>query len=74
MKIKLKLFATLRNDRFDEMELDVEKGSRIDFLFDRFKLKQDDVAIIFINGRHADYHSLLNDGDDIAFFPPIGGG
>lgn len=74
MKVKLKLFATLRNDRFDEMELDVEKGSRVDFLFDRFKLKQDDVAIIFINGRHADYNSLLNDGDDIAFFPPIGGG
>ena len=74
MKIKLKLFATLRNDRFDEMELDVEKGSTIDCLFDRFKLKQDDVAIIFINGRHADYSAFLNDGDDVAFFPPIGGG
>lgn len=74
MKIKLKLFATLRNDRFDEMELDVEKDSRIDSLFDRIKLKQDDVAIIFINGRHADHSTLLNDGDDVAFFPPIGGG
>ena len=74
MKIKLKLFATLRNDRFDELELDVEKGSNVDILFDRFKLKQDDVAIIFINGRHADYNTLLNDGDDVAFFPPIGGG
>jgi len=74
VKIKLKLFATLRNDRFDELELDVEKGSSVDLLFDRFKLKQDDVAIIFINGRHADYSTLLNDGDDVAFFPPIGGG
>lgn len=74
MKIKLKLFATLRNDRFDEMELDVEKSSSVDLLFDRFRLKQDDVAIIFINGRHADYNTLLNDGDDVAFFPPIGGG
>lgn len=74
MKIKLKLFATLRNDRFDEKDLDVEKDCRVDILFDRFKLKQDDVAIIFINGRHADYSSLLNDGDEVAFFPPIGGG
>jgi len=74
VKIKLKLFATLRNNRFDEIELDVENGYSVDFLIDRFKIKQDDVAIIFINGRHADYSSLLNDGDDIAFFPPIGGG
>ncbi|MFA5518667.1 MAG: MoaD/ThiS family protein [Spirochaetota bacterium] len=74
MKIKLKLFATLQSGRFTEIELEVEAGADINFLLNKFNLKPKEVAIIFINGKHADYNTKLNEGDDIAFFPPIGGG
>ncbi len=74
MKVKVKLFATLRQDRFAEQEFDVESGIDVDFMLKKFNLKHEEVPIIFINGRHADFDSVLKENDDIAFFPPIGGG
>jgi len=74
MRVKVKLFATLIEGRFAENYFDIDSGSDIDYLLNKFELTHQDVTIIFINGRHADYNTLLNDGDDIAFFPPIGGG
>lgn len=74
MKIKLKLFATLQFGRFTENEFEVETGADINFLLNKFNLKPKEVPIVFINGKHADYNTKLNEGDDIAFFPPIGGG
>jgi molybdopterin converting factor small subunit len=74
MKVKVKLFATLRDGRFSEKEFDIEAGSDVELLLKMFNLKHEDVPIIFINGRHADFDTILNENDDIAFFPPIGGG
>ena len=74
MKFKLKLFATLRNGRFCENEFEVEYSPDVNFLLEKLELKQEDVPIVFINGRHADYTTTLKDGDEIAFFPPVGGG
>jgi molybdopterin converting factor small subunit len=74
MKIKVKLFASLRQERFDENEFEIDAGSDVDFLLNKFSLKHEDVNIVFINGIHADYNTILNDGDDVAFFPLLGGG
>lgn len=74
MKIKVKLFATLRDGRFAENEFEVGTNTDIKFLLNKFNLKPNEVPIVFINGRHAYYSTKLNEGDDIAFFPPIGGG
>jgi len=74
MKIKVKLFATLRDERFSEKEFDVDGGTDVDFMLKQLNLKHEEVPIIFINGRHADFDTVLNENDDIAFFPPIGGG
>jgi len=70
MKVKVKLFATLINGRFKENYFEIDN----DYLLDKFNLTHDEVTIIFINGRHANYDTLIENGDDIAFFPPIGGG
>ncbi|HNX25372.1 MAG TPA: MoaD/ThiS family protein [Spirochaetota bacterium] len=74
MKVKVKLFATLRKDRFEGKEFEIDDGKDVDYLLNMFNLKREDVTIIFINGIHADYDTLLKESDDIAFFPPIGGG
>ncbi len=74
MKVKVKLFATLRDGRFIEKEFEIEDGSDVELLLNMFNLKHEDVPIIFINGRHADFDTILKENDDIAFFPPVGGG
>ena len=74
MKIKVKLFATLRKERFDEKDLEIDNGSDIEYLLKKIQLKKEEIAIIFINGKHADLNTVISDGDDIALFPPIGGG
>jgi len=74
MKIKVKLFATLRQDRFSEQEFEVTDGSDVDFILKMLNIKQEDVPILFINGRHADFNTVINGKDEVAFFPPVGGG
>ena len=74
MKILVKLFATLRAKRFIEKEFEVDNSIVVEDLFKLFDLKREEVAIIFINGRHGDFDSPLKDGDSLGLFPPVGGG
>lgn len=74
MKITVKLFATLRDGRFDEAELLIAKGASVRVALETLSLGSDEAAIIFVNGRHADTETLLSDGDTLSIFPPIGGG
>lgn len=74
MKAKIKLFATLRNGRFDISEMDLTEGTSIQDLIDHLGIEKKDAAILFINGVHAELNSVINEGDDVAIFPPVGGG
>ena len=74
MKVKVKLFATLRKERFDENEFEFNISINIELLLNMLKIKKDEVAIVFINGKHADLSTPLKESDEVAFFPPIGGG
>lgn len=74
MNVKVKLFATLRKNRFDEKKIVVMDSSSILELMNNIGVNPDDVAIIFVNGRHGNNSIILHEGDDVAFFPPIGGG
>ena len=74
MKVKVKFFATLRDGRFSEKDIEIDDGSDVESLLKMFNLKHEDVPIIFINGRHTDFDTRVMENDEIAFFPPIGGG
>lgn len=74
MKAKIKLFATLRKGRFDVSGLDLADGTTISELIRMLNIEKRDAAIIFINGVHGDYDSVIRPGDEVAIFPPIGGG
>jgi len=74
MKITVKLFATLRNGRFNENVFDTDNCRDIDSLLQKINIKREEVAIIFINGKHGNFDTVIAEGDDIALFPPIGGG
>ncbi|HOP30475.1 MAG TPA: MoaD/ThiS family protein [Spirochaetota bacterium] len=74
MKAKIKLFATLRNGRFDISEMSFTEGTTILNVVEQLGIDKKDAAILFINGVHAELDSIINEGDDVAIFPPVGGG
>ncbi len=74
INLTVKLFATLQVGRFDIKEEQFPDGTTVDDVMLRHGLAKEQVLLILINGRHADYATVLSDGDTVALFPPIGGG
>lgn len=74
MTVTVKLFATLRTNRFSEKQFELEEAITVEELIKKIGLPSEQVSIIFVNGRHAKQDTVLKNGDEIAFFPPIGGG
>ena len=76
--VKVRLFATLARllpelgiGQF--LPVDLPDSSTLDSLADRLELPE--TRLIFVNGiARLDNHFLLQDGDEIAVFPPLGGG
>ncbi len=74
MNITVKLFATLRNGRFEQGSLDPDAGTTVRSVLEKLAITPDEAAIVFVNGRHAEPERPLSDGDTISIFPLIGGG
>ncbi len=79
MKVYVKLFATLR-DYFPELAigekqpLELPTGTTIAFLVQRLQLPRDEIKLIYVNGRLRPDETVLQPGDEIGLFPPVGGG
>jgi len=74
MKVTVKLFATLREGRFDIREMDFPEKSTPATVAGHLKISEEQAAIVFVNGRNAEMDQELREGDTLAIFPPIGGG
>ncbi len=74
MKLTVKLFATLRHGRFDQRVLEGDEGMVVRHVVAVLNIPEKDAAIIFVNSRHADFGTVLKEGDTLAIFPPVGGG
>lgn len=74
VKVKVRLFASLRENREKEMEINLNKGSIVLDIIEDLKIDRKDAAIILVNGRIGNINSLLVDNDIVSIFPPIGGG
>lgn len=74
MRIKIKLFASLRAGRFDSEDRELAAGLAVRDALKEIRVPEKEAAIIFINGRHAELGAGLKDGDTLAVFPLIGGG
>ena len=74
MRLNVKLFASLRDGRFDERDLEFAEGSRVRDVVKTSGIPEGEVAVIFINARHAELETVLRDGDRLSIFPPVGGG
>jgi sulfur-carrier protein len=74
MQITVKLFATLQKDRFDIREFEIPEGTRTIDVMGIIGIPDAEVALIFINNVHAGLDTVLEQGDTLALFPPVGGG
>jgi molybdopterin converting factor small subunit len=83
MKIRLKLFATLRDylpegAKTNEMELDVADDASVQGVIDHYRLPAKLVHLVLVNGHYiypnARAATLLKEGDVLALWPPVAGG
>jgi sulfur carrier protein len=76
MKITVKLFAFLRQGRFKIRESDFSEGVTVGQVLDSLTITREEmeIGIIFINGKRAEFDSVLKADDILAIFPPVAGG
>lgn len=75
LKIELKLFATLQPYAPPNAPCyPVESGTSIEKIVEALNIPKDQVKLIFSNGVRCDGSTIVQDGDRIGIFPPLGGG
>ena len=74
MKIKVRLFATLREGRGKELMMDLGEEVTPADIIKTLNIGAEEVAILLINGRDGKLETLLKVDDVVSIFPPVGGG
>ncbi|MFX1346737.1 MAG: MoaD/ThiS family protein [Promethearchaeota archaeon] len=76
ISVTVKFFAMLREYGPAKETISIPQNSKIELLFKKYQIpKNARKTIIIVNGRpHNNLETILNDGDIISIFPPIGGG
>ena len=79
MQVQLKLIDIFRDflppgSCFSDCRLEFPEKAAIGDIFLRLAIPDDLPRMVFCNGRPADEHQLLTDGDAVAIFSPIFGG
>ncbi len=79
MRITVKLFATLA--RFSAgglagtpFEVDIPVSAQLQQLMDQLGIPSEETGVAFVNGLIRDMDWVLQPGDEVGIFPPIGGG
>jgi molybdopterin converting factor small subunit len=74
MKVKVKLFASLRSLGPDEQVLDLPDQTTIEVVIQILKIPNTIKLLRIVNGEHRPQAYVLRDRDELALFPPIAGG
>jgi molybdopterin converting factor small subunit len=73
--IEIKLYATLLSYAPANASCyPIESDTSIEKLIEELKIPKDQVKLVFSNGVKCDLGTLIQDGDRIGVFPPVGGG
>jgi sulfur carrier protein ThiS len=75
--IVVNLYSVLRHrsgEVVNQLELELPAGSRIQDALDRLEVPPDLEVVVSVNGRVADGHDSLHDGDRLAVIPAVAGG
>ncbi len=74
MQITVKLFASLRTNRFKVEAHTCEKSTTVEQIALKLNIPKEELALKLINGRDANLDQKLKDGDVLSLFPAVGGG
>lgn len=75
LTIEIKLYATLQSyTPSNASSYSVESGTSIEKIVEALNIPKDQIKLIFSNGVRCDVGTIVQDGDRIGIFPPIGGG
>ena len=74
MEIEVRLFATFRQGREKIQKIKIRENTTILDILNIIDIKEEEVAIMLLNGRDATSDRMVEDGDVVSLFPPVGGG
>ncbi len=74
MEVEVRLFATFREGREKKQKIKIKENTTILDIIKMLNIDENEVAIMLLNGRDGNSDRMLNDGDVISLFPPVGGG
>lgn len=72
--IEVRLFANFRDNRDKKVFLNAEDFPSVQHVLNHIGIKNEEVAILLVNGIHSNAQMHLKDEDIVALFPPIAGG
>jgi sulfur-carrier protein len=72
--IRIKLFASFRNGRFNEKDWDYVEGITVSRILKKLNINKKDVGVVLVNSRHREMDYTLKEGDTLSVFPLLGGG
>ena len=73
--IQIKLFASLSKLMPESCDhYPIEQGIQVLDLVRQLKIPENQAKLIFINGVMSELTSVLNGGERVGIFPPVGGG
>jgi len=79
ISVQVRLYATLRRYRpevrlGESLPMELPEGSTVGQLIARLGIPARVVKSIFVNRRPQDPEHVLQNGDEVAIFPPVAGG
>ena len=78
MQLELRVYTGLEKftgTKFGELiKAEVPEGSTIRDLMKTYNIPEVEVFSSLVNGIHKDWDAVLQEGDRVALFPPVGGG
>jgi sulfur-carrier protein len=79
MKISVKLFASLgdfapKGESAKPFTCEIKAGATLIELIHQLGIPPNEAKLLFVNGRTRQRDYLLQPGDEVGIFPPIGGG
>jgi len=74
LSLEVRCFASLARYNTAGGHAKIAALSTVDDLIRMFGIPAEEVAIVFVNGVHAEANTELRDGDRVGLFPAVGGG